>query len=139
MLEDVPCIHESLFPLHKEGQVDSKFHALLNDFSASIKKQLSMNRVSIPEETPSMVQLEHVNNNAKSKSTEVEVRRILPEVPKLPPEPGFEPDIVPKPKVSPKPTITQEKVKSPKGTKIIKCLNKQVSSNENGFQRLLLL
>jgi len=65
-----------------------------------------------------MVQLEH-NNKAMSKSTEPEVRRILPEVPKMPPErgiePGSEPDIVPKPKVSPKPNIPQEKVKSTKG------------------------
>merc|ERR1712083_100154 len=50
-----------------------------------------------------------------SKPTEQEVRRILPEVPKLPPEHGFEPDIVPRPKVSPKPTVPQEKVKSMKG------------------------
>ena len=84
-----------------------------------------MNRVSIPEETPSMVQLEH-NNKAMSKSTEPEVRRILPEVPKMPPErgiePGSEPDIVPKPKVSPKPNIPQEKVKSTKGTKLMKSI-----------------
>ena len=82
-----------------------------------------MNQVSIPEETPSMVHLEHsLHNNTVPKPTE-EVRRILPEVPKLlpPPPPTTtltqpEPDIVPKPKISPKPTTVVNQVKSTQGS-----------------------
>ena len=97
--------------------------------ATSQKKQLSMNQVSIPEETPSMVQLEqHYNvNHSVPKNTESEVRRILPEVPKqpLPPPPPlatqYEPDIVPKPKIASKPPASvQDRVKAVKGISFLK-------------------
>ena len=100
--------------------------------ATSQKKQLSMNQVSIPEETPSMVQLEqhyNVNHNSVPKNnTELEVRRILPEVPKqpLPPPPPlatqYEPDIVPKPKIASKPpgSVQDHRVKAVKGISFLK-------------------
>ena len=105
----------------------SKRRAPLPPRVATSKKQLSINQVSIPEETPSMVQLEqhyNVNHNSVPKNnTESEVRRILPEVPKqpLPPPPPlatqYEPDIVPKPKIAPKPlaSVQDHRVKAVKG------------------------
>ena len=102
----------------------SKRRAPLPPRVATSKKHLSMNQVSIPEETPSMVQLEqHYNvNHSVPKNTESEVRRILPEVPKqpLPPPPPslatqYEPDIVPKPKIASKPPGVQDRVKAAKG------------------------
>ena len=99
--------------------------------TGSKKHNLSMNQVSIPEETPSMVQLEqhyNVNHNSVPKNnTESEVRRILPEVPKqpLPPPPPlatqYEPDIVPKPKIASKPPASvQDRVKAVKGISFLK-------------------
>ena len=105
----------------------SKRRAPLPPRVATSKKQLSINQVSIPEETPSMVQLEqhyNVNHNSVPKNnTESEVRRILPEVPKqpLPPPPPlatqYEPDIVPKPKIASKPpgSVQDYRVKAVKG------------------------
>ena len=109
----------------------SKRRAPLPPRVATSKKQLSMNQVSIPEETPSMVQLEqhyNVNHNSVPKNnTESEVRRILPEVPKqpLPPPPPlatqYEPDIVPKPKIASKPPGgVQDRVKAVKGISFLK-------------------
>ena len=109
----------------------SKRRAPLPPRVATSKKQLSMNQVSIPEETPSMVQLEqhyNVNHNSVPKNnTESEVRRILPEVPKqpLPPPPPlatqYEPDIVPKPKIASKPPASvQDRVKAVKGISFLK-------------------
>ena len=107
----------------------SKRRAPLPPRVATSKKQLSMNQVSIPEETPSMVQLEqHYNvNHSVPKNTESEVRRILPEVPKqpLPPPPPlatqYEPDIVPKPKIASKPPGgVQDRVKAVKGISFLK-------------------
>ena len=108
----------------------SKRRAPLPPRVATSKKHLSMNQVSIPEETPSMVQLEqhyNVNHNSVPKNnTESEVRRILPEVPKqpLPPPPPlatqYEPDIVPKPKIASKPPGVQDRVKAVKGISFLK-------------------
>ena len=106
----------------------SKRRAPLPPRVATSKKHLSMNQVSIPEETPSMVQLEqHYNvNHSVPKNTESEVRRILPEVPKqpLPPPPPlatqYEPDIVPKPKIASKPPGVQDRVKAVKGISFLK-------------------